>query len=325
MGRVYVLDQGASSIPAFGRRGQHLGDIGGPVPGDGPGEFRDPRALLLDQHGRLLVMDLRNRRYTAFKLDGDLVDTYRRVGAGGNPVAGLDGKLWESVTLEREPESGRVLQTAFVGKVIRDGVITPVDSVLRPPPLAGDAWLFEQTTGRGEVRTSITGSIPVPFTPERQDRWDPRGGFWTGTTDALRFVRISPEGDTLRIVERAAERSRVTAEDRERAILALVDRYGEHLTVEEGAVPDVMPLWSGFFIDPEGRLWVERFQPPGAPLLEPRTWEIYDPEGIYLGALDLLMASEPTPALRNDRLAGSVTGELGVPYVIVYELLTGVP
>ena len=44
------------------------------------------------------------------------------------------------------------------------------------------------------------------------------------------------------------------------------------------------------------------------------------------GALNLLLASDPIPALRGDRLAGSVTEDLGVPYVVVYELLlTGAP
>ena len=80
---------------------------------------------------------------------------------------------------------------------------------------------------------------------------------------------------------------------------------------------------SWFFTDPEGRLWVQRFRPAGGDPTGPRTWEIYDSQGAYLGALDLALASNPTPAVRNDRLVGAVTDHLEVPYIVVFELLTG--
>ena len=92
-GRVYVLDRQAPAIRVFGRDGQHIRDIGGPLPGAGPGEFRDPRAMFMGPGGRLWVMDLRNRRYTVFELDGTLAETHRRTGSGGNPVLGTDGKI----------------------------------------------------------------------------------------------------------------------------------------------------------------------------------------------------------------------------------------
>ena len=53
------------------------------------------------------------------------------------------------------------------------------------------------------------------------------------------------------LFERAAAHRPVTAEDRERTIQALIDQYGHNLAVEVSDVPDVMPLWSGFFVDAE--------------------------------------------------------------------------
>ena len=103
----------------------------------------------------------------------------------------------------------------------------------------------------------------------------------------------------------------------------LSTNMGMAFTLNLEDIPEVMPLWSGFFTDPEGRLWVQRFRPAGGDPTGLRTWEIYDSEGAYLGALGLALASDPTPAVRNDRLVGAVTDDLDVPYIVVFELLTG--
>jgi CRISPR/Cas system CMR subunit Cmr4 (Cas7 group RAMP superfamily) len=51
--------------------------------------------------------------------------------------------------------------------------------------------------------------------------------------------------------------------------------------------------------------------------------EIYDPDGRYLGVVDLPIMNRPTPAVRGNRIAGVVRDELDVEYVVVLELGSG--
>jgi hypothetical protein len=196
--------------------------------------------------------------------------------------------------------------------------MVPVDTIERPPALQQPVWMVEyQSVGGGPAEG---GTVPIPLSPVRHDAVDPRGGFWTGRTDALHFVHLSGEGDTLRRIERIGSPRPVTPEERHRAIEDLTEQFGEALHADPNDMPEHLPFWSGFFADPEGRLWVERYTPAGTGTVGPRVWEVYDPEGTYLGALDLPLRSDPTPAIRNGRLVGVVQDELGVDYVVAFEV-----
>ena len=230
---------------------------------------------------------------------------------GGDPVSGEDGAIYETTTLRMDPTNGRALERAFLGKRPKDGLMLPVDTVKRPFPLEGGVWIYQSGL--------VSGAVEIPFFPQRLDHWNPQGGFWTGTTDAFRFVLCSRENDTVRIVERPASPRPVSAGNKQTAIEKLRSQYGEGLQIDPDEVPGYMPFWSGFFSDAAGRLWVERYLPPGTNPTAPRTWEVYDPEGVYLGALDLSLASSPTPAVGRDRLAGVVQDELGIGYVVVFD------
>ena len=65
----------------------------------------------------------------------------------------------------------------------------------------------------------------------------------------------------------------MTAEDWEEAVEALRPN-GDGLRVDLEDIPEVMPLWSGFFTDREGRLWVQRFLASRGRSYRMRTWEL---------------------------------------------------
>ena len=147
----------------------------------------------------------------------------------------------------------------------------------------------------------------------------------------MRFLRISSDGDTLRIVERTgAEASPVAPEDVDQAIEEIVGHFGDEareamrdaLDADLAQVPTEMPRWSHCFVDPEARLWVKRFRSPRAPADEPAEWEVYDPVGRYLGRLDLPLGGSPAPRFRGGLLVGVGEDELGVPHVAVLEVNT---
>ena len=53
-----------------------------------------------------------------------------------------------------------------------------------------------------------------------------------------------------------------------------------------------------------------------------RLWEVYDQQGVYLGAIDLGVTSTPRPRMRGDRIVGTVQDELDVFHVVAIELRT---
>ncbi len=320
-GRVYVLDTRPAVVRVFGPDGEFLDSFG--RRGSGPGEFGRPDGIVIGPDGRIWVRDSGNQRYAVFELDGTYRDTYRRSFGGGpwEPVIDPNGVFWEESITRLDLETGDA-RAVFLGLSPRNGTMEAVDTVERPPRIRGSVWTVEPATlaGTGVVQS---GFVSVPFSAQVHERIDPRGGYWRGRTDALRFVRVSARGDTLRIVERVAPRRPVTATDRDQAVRELTDRFGAGLRVEPEKIPPDMPYWSTFFLDAHFRLWVERYRPPGAVASQPRSWEVYDSSGVYLGVLELPHSGRPTPRLRNDRLVGVVEDELDVPFVVVLELRFG--
>lgn len=318
-GNVYVLDGLAPAVRVFDSDGQYVRSLGGR--GAGPGEFMRPNGLIITEEGRLWVRDSGNRRYDVFESDGTHAGSFRRnFGAGlWNPVVDQDGLMWESAVRAMDPETF-ASELFFVAVRPSGGVMESVETVYLPQPMRRNVWTVLQTS------VAEGGFVSVPFTAEWRARVDPRGGFWTGTTDALRFVRQAPEGDTIQIIERVVSPRPVSTAERDRAFEELADRFGRAALQGSAAeIPDYMPYWSTFFLDRVGRLWVERYRPPGTPADAFHTWEIYGSDGDLLGVLPLPFSGRVTPSVRNDRIAGIVEDDLGVQYVVVFELRMAEP
>lgn len=273
-----------------------------------------PNGLIIAEDGRLWVRDSGNRRYEVFESDGTFAGSFRRNFRGGlgNLVIDPDGLIWESASTAMDPVTF-ARELFFVGARPLSGVMESVETVHLAQPMH-NIWTVLPTNGEG-------GFVSVPFTAEWRARIDPRGGFWTGTTDALRFIRHAREGDTIQVIQRAVSPRPVSAEERDLAFGELIDRFGRAaLQGSASQIPDYMPYWNTFFLDSVGRLWVERYRPPGTPADTLHMWEIYGPDGALLGVLPLPLSGRVTPSVRNDRVAGVVEDDLGVQYVVVFEL-----
>ena len=72
-GRMYVLERSDQTIRVFSSSGKYLKSLG--RRGDGPGEFRNARALVI-RSGSLWVLDYGNSRVTAFDLEGGAARTF---------------------------------------------------------------------------------------------------------------------------------------------------------------------------------------------------------------------------------------------------------
>jgi hypothetical protein len=113
------------------------------------------------------------------------------------------------------------------------------------------------------------------------------------------------------------------------------DRSGGALSGVQ--IPDTKPAFRAVRVDNDGRIWVDRYveaqkrtdlppprgNPPPPPITwrEPRTFDVFEPTGRFLGTI----APPPTTRIlftRGNTLWGTRRGELDETYVVRFRLVT---
>src|SRR5690606_31057542 len=188
--------------------------------------------------------------------------------------------------------------------------LVPRDTLERPRDPIRRA--FYEYPG-GIARIPFQGGLPWKRTR--------RGTVWALLTDEYRLFELSWSGDTLRTITRKAAPVPVTAADLEQLRTAFareIKRQGG-LPQWWSRLPKTKPPVTGFFFEDEERnLWVE-VEPEGEAVTDTtRTFDVFDPEGRYLGAVRMpfLLRRYPEPIARDGFLYGVVFDELDVPYIV---------
>ncbi|HSG82474.1 MAG TPA: hypothetical protein VLC48_09495, partial [Gemmatimonadota bacterium] len=158
----------------------------------------------------------------------------------------------------------------------------------RPSVAAGDYWLY---IGNGQApmieRRRLDGSANSIY------RW----------VEAARRPAAAH-------YERYREEDIASASEGRRPLIA-------HYYREDLPLPEHLPVYQGLFVDDLGYLWVEQYRLPWE---DPPQWEIFDPEGRWLGRVT-------TPRrfrlfqIGRDFILGRHRDEIGVERVRLYSLL----
>lgn len=309
-GRIFVAEGFTHQLRAFGPDGGHLWSSG--REGEGPGEFRMISGIAPRPGGELWVMDPHNQRLTvldtagAVRADhpwgtGSLSVTIPWIGAFDSA-----GRLYDQETIQDEasPSAKRVVVRALPDG---EGGLAASDS-LPLPDVTFEMYTYRQ--GNVTVRTS------VPYSPSRL--WDlaPDGDIWIAVTDEYRLHRVGWDGDTLRTVELRRPAPRLTDGER--------DSAAAEAGLRPERLPDVKPAIRHFLVGAEGRLWVLPEPEAGEPL----TWDVFRPDGTYLGRARTELAFDVErvlPVARGEVLVGVVRSELGVPSVVRARLVPARP
>lgn len=310
LGRVWALDRQANEVRVFGPEGGFVRRVGGE--GEGPGEFTDPIGVDRSPEGRMWVVDPGNSRISVFDTAGRYVAGHRRItgGRSGYSMAwrgGFDaeGRYWD------------IIPTAmgeWSWLVIRPGsTLVAVDTV-PVPERAGGREHFEWTSGGGRYRYS------VPFTPAAS--WDvTREGarvMSPGSPYELRW--LAADGTTLRIARRPWDPVPLSEADHEQARERLQQIRSQGGDPDPSRIPDHKPAVQSLFLDPSGRVWVDTYGREER--LADRTFDIFAPDGRYLGPFTLPVAirTRPRPVFRGDRVYAVHEDEVGVDHVVVLRL-----
>ncbi|MGD8700356.1 MAG: hypothetical protein PVJ43_13760 [Gemmatimonadales bacterium] len=312
-GRIYVLDRQPKEVRVFDPSGVHVRTQGGE--GGGPGELRNPIGLAWGPAGNLWVVDQQNARYTVFDTAGNYVRSVRReIGGWGYPWGGgFDeaGHLYEpSYFRERTTGASR---RAYLRHAVGDGV-TARDTFDLPE------YADSESQYRIEVEGGIT-VVSVPFAPQLRWRFDGSDGIWFGVNDSYRLYHRGLNGDTLRIVEKRVDPIPVGESDLD----AVRDRFAEFGEPVVNAIiartPDAKPAFEDLVVDDRGYLWVIRTSATHSDRsVRDITFDVFDPEGVYLGAVKVDVGRYPPPRIIGDHLVGVVRDEFDTPYVVLHRI-----
>ena len=305
-GRIYVLEGQAQELRVFDRDGRHLRTIG--RKGGGPGEFNEAIGMAWSPNGHLWVVDPQNNRISVIDTAGTFVTSHHALGGfvfmpwpGGFDTAGA----FYNYAPDLSGGAFRMLLVRF------DSALHPIDS-LHPPRYEGPEAYFEvvRDEGRSRMRSG------VPFSPGLDWRLTPAGDFWAALTGPYELFRVSAAGDTLRWVTREFEPVPVTGQDVDSAIAGLEWFTSQGGKVDRSRIPGVKPALREFFLADDGHLWVAVTTRNRAD--EGYAFDIFDPEGRYLGPLRLpfRLSSYPRPVIRDGIVIGVTEDELEVPFVV---------
>ncbi len=323
--RIFVLDAQARNVRVFSPDGVYEQTIG--QPGAGPGELGAPvAALFMGPGDTLLVPDLANQRVNRYAPDGTSLGSFPLLIENGIPmsiVATRSGVVAEqvrplSLSDISAPDSMDVIVT-----LATDGSV--LDTLTRFPR-GGDINISE----RG-ARRRLFASEPVWTLSDDME-------LFLGVTSEYRISVFDPEGNLRRIVTKPSEPLPITERDKEmmwevieQQIRALVPAQAFTQVMEQTrqtiTFADFFPAFVSMSIGPNGSIWVQHLRPPAQVPEEElatydmtqdigsRDWDVFDPDGRYLGIVTMPPRFTPRLIL-GGRIYGVWRDDLDVQYVI---------
>ncbi|MDX1394730.1 MAG: hypothetical protein R3195_10065 [Gemmatimonadota bacterium] len=309
-GVIAVSDAGSSSIRFYGPDGALIRSIG--REGEGPGEFLAVRGLERTAGDTLGVFDFRNRRLALIPPGGETVDplplppervTDLRMLPGGELLLELSGDQPGATA-----DGGSVRFPVFFARATRDGRIA--DTIA--------------TGGGGETIMLADGAARPLFGKDTySDVHDER--LYVGDSDSLEVRVYTLDGDLERVIRVPGFDLHMTDALRDAEIeLRVALARGTRETNERLPVPAHRPAYADLLVDSEGYVWTAEHLGWFRNLLAdvPRTWQVFDPDGRWLGGVALPARFVPFE-IGADYVLGLRRDDIDVEVPLVYRLHRG--
>ncbi|MEQ8329294.1 MAG: hypothetical protein RH859_02400 [Longimicrobiales bacterium] len=310
-GSVAVLDPMARQVAWFAPDGTPGARVGSE--GDGPAEFRTPVRLDALPGDSLLVWDRSLNRVSVIGPDRTVA---RTAPLAEVPTSGLyRGRLADGRLIFDVPDTDRPTATAPVMRDTRLRLHAPdgtVSTTLGPFPSV--PWYRMGEEGYG-----------TPVYAPATDFAAAGDGIWVGPAASPEVVQVTTDGTLRRIVRWGAPERPVTQALRDRSLEMALSRANsdaeraEIRRLHEGLYfAPRLPFYRRVFTAADGGLWVEGYNPD--PSAEPTEWRVFDAEGRPLARLELPGSFRLWEA-GSDHLAGTVSGDMEVPRVVIWRIV----
>jgi hypothetical protein len=325
-GRIVVRDRMARMIRWYLPDGTHLASDGGE--GEGPGEFASVWNLEVAPDDHVIVYDPQLQRHTRFDERADLVGTLRledhEMPYWSGRVIGMfrDGSLLVRAGRQLTARSWLDLPENTIGWYT-DGLFR-YDPEGGSPRLLGEFEAFESTSREGQ---NIAFQAMGQFAPHRD-------GFCHANAREFEIRCYDTEGALVRRIRWPGEPTPISEQDRERYIEKSRENVGNRSDgerwIRETVWPETTPVLHALLVDDLGNIWAERhigllhtypvnmgtglFIPDASP------WEVFDPDGTWLGRIDLPPGRAPQ-RIGDDWILLAGEDDAGVAHVWLYDLI----
>lgn len=313
-GRIVIANGSTQELRFYGRDGRFLHSTG--RAGLGPGEFRGLTWLGQCQADSLFAYDFSNARVSVFDEHGSFARSFtlRTSQRGRKPY---------SLSCHR---SGRLAVMAWPAR----SAGMPAGILFRPPvrmDLQGADGEVVRVLGEvpGEERyRSEGGSGPHPL--GRKTVYAVTGDrMYLGTADTYEIGVYGPDGSPRARIRWPAEDLRISPAQLSRfrsnhlAATSPERRAAAERWLRDLQFPDSFPAYSDLLVDSEGHLWVARYLRPDE---EAPRWDVFDPDGAWLGTINLPPRFEILQ-VGSDFVLGRWLDEWDVEHVRIYGLSRG--
>lgn len=315
-----------------------------------PDEFGQITSVVTDDDGDLWVADAQNHEIRVFAPDGVLLRRIGREGQGPGEFLSLYSLAWVGDTLlaldfgngrigelspqgewlGTRPAPGRVSGPASMLRLyavsdtqVYQWSIKQVDGQVRRTWVeqgiggVGEEWV-QQTPTPPEPTTVVCdrpdGAISffdIPFGGKMLEHPSGAGNTWVAWSPDYQLALVAPDGDTLRLVERAWDPLPILDAEWDSATVEFEDFREEW--PDAGCRPSAPPrpemktALRNLLVDTEGRLWVEVYTKTGT------AWEVFAPSGALRGWVEGFPYDERVaPSIRHGLVAWVSRDSLGV-------------
>lgn len=322
-GTLVASNVGSSELRFYSPEGDFVRSVG--RRGAGPGEFGQFSSLrVCPMRGdRLAVEDAANDRINVFDHEGEYISTFRLEAgpeSGGRP-AQVVGCVSEDLLLGHSYPGGGILR-GDPGDII-DGEVNyvAVDTT------GGIAVDLARVATRPRFVNEAGGVVHYPYIPLSPERLSAsgRGSLYLSRNGSASVERRDERGEVTSIarwvgVDREAVPSiwsRFVDESLAEIQRENTRRRYARLYAQDLPLPDSTPALQELMLDAEGNLWAERYR---LPWTRARLWDVLDPQGQWLGAVELPAVADVFE-IGSDYVLAREIDDLGVERLLMFRLV----
>ena len=303
-GNIYVLDAQQFRVEVFSPSGDHLRFLG--RKGGGPGEIEFPIMLSLDPSGIVHVFDITKRALVRWDAAGELLPELSLQGTSFGTIKVFgDTLVLDQQVRTLEERSSRLLRV-----------------------IGADTLELTSLSGPGGqmVQFSCVAFVAPPLFSSALS-WTANSRWTAATRQSPYQVDLYEGAELVRSIRRPIPSKAASVEDVARLHPdGMTVRFGgggactisASEIMEKQGVADVLPQVRALTLDPQGRLWVERYTFSD----EPDLVDLFSAEGSYLGTMT---GKGPPLGFIGDDLVlfAEENADTGVSQVVAYRISDG--